>query len=220
MTSSLPPLDDAGRTPVPGALASALPDALLALGCLCTWVAPQAMPAGTAGGVLLLVLLEFIVVHSSAFMGMQLVTPGPAGRRVLTVLGFGLFYSLFVGAFSLAFHAWWPLVSFWLLTLNRLTPILLGRAPAGGEREHLQRTWAGNAICYIAAVFVTLVLPLPALGMTPERVAALHLPGRGIWVSQPWRVTAAAALYYGLVAWLEATDYRAIRTAPPASAPR
>jgi predicted Co/Zn/Cd cation transporter (cation efflux family) len=141
-------------------------------------------------------------------MGQLLFAGGGAGRRALGMLGLGLFYTLFVGAFALAFHTAWPLVSFWLLMLNRMSSVLLYPAPNRDQRAFLGTTWSAHVVCYIAGVLLTLVLPLPSLGLTPQFVASMHLPGRGIWVTQPWRVIAFGAFYFAVIAWCEWTNYR------------
>ena len=208
--SELPFDPDAGGTlPVPRAIASALPDIALAATCLAVWIAPSRFSPELPRWIMLTMLLEFVVVHSSAFMGQVLFTAGGPAKRAFRVLGLGLFYSLFVGGFALAFRTAWPLVSFWLLTLNRMSAVLLRPAPAGDQREFLNATWAAHVVCYLAGVFVTLLPPLPRLGFTPDLVASLRLPGSGLWISQPWRVVAFGAIYFAAVAACEWTDYRA-----------
>jgi uncharacterized protein (DUF3820 family) len=49
----------------PADLGAALPDLALAGVFLVTWVTPATFPHGTIGYLMLLMLLEFIIVHSS-----------------------------------------------------------------------------------------------------------------------------------------------------------
>ena len=58
------------RSPRPSAkgLASAAPDVGLALVFLAVWIAPAASMPGTVAYLTLLMVLEFIIIHSSAFM--------------------------------------------------------------------------------------------------------------------------------------------------------
>ena len=51
------------------AMLAAAPDIGLAAVFLIVWLAPEAAPAGTLTWLLLVMLLEFIIVHSSGFMG-------------------------------------------------------------------------------------------------------------------------------------------------------
>ncbi len=199
--------------PGPGALAhlaSALPDFALATACLLAWIAPEAFSFPVVPWILLTMLVEFIVVHSAPFMGLQLVSDIPSARKVRNVVVIGGFYSLFLLGFSLAFHTWWPFVSFWTLTLNRLTVLLFRQAPAGRERATLQASWAAGALCYLGGAFLTTLAPLPRLGLSPAFVASLQLSGGGLWIDEPWRVVAFGALYFASLGMLEATGFRAL----------
>jgi hypothetical protein len=161
---------------------------------------------------MLVMLLEFIIIHSAAFMGAVLFAPGSRGRRAWRVVGLGAFYSLFAGGFALAFKTAWPLWSFWGLTLNRMLSVLVGQAPEGEEREFLQRGWAACALAYLVFAFATIILPIPRLGITPDVVRTLGLQGEGLWVDQPWRVLAFGFVYFSAVGLSELFDHRWLRT--------
>lgn len=179
-----------------GSIVSAAPDAFLAALFLATWLVPRQVGLHRIGEFLLLVLLEFIVLHSAAFMGqVAWSTPSRASRGLRTV-GLGAFYTMFVAAFAMAFGQWWPLLAFWALTGNRLLGAVLGRVPKGLEKEQIRREWGVGVVLYLFAVGVTTVLPVPRFGITPAIVADLALPGSGLWIEQPHRVIAAGTLYY------------------------
>jgi len=203
-----------GRSPLP-ALLSALPDFALAGLFLATWIAPDLLGTGRIGQLMLVMLLEFIVVHSAAFMGMAAVGGTTTWHKIRAILGFGVFYTLFVGGFALAFGVLWPLAAFWGLTLNRLLSAILGQAAEGDERQLMMRGWAVGALAYLAAVFATTLLPVPRLGITSEVVTAAALPGSGLWISEPWRVLAAGFLYFSAVGLSELVDHRWLPAAPP-----
>jgi hypothetical protein len=57
---------------------------------------------------------------------------------------------------------------------------------------------------YVLGVFVTVILPLPRLGITPEVVAQLGIPGSGLWVERPHTVIAFGLLYFGALAAVKA----------------
>lgn len=177
---------------------ASIPDFALAGAFLITWLYPFALGETAVQYHLLTMLLEFIIVHSSAFMGSVAFSRDPASPRLRNIFGLGLFYSLFVGGFALGFKTWWPLYAFWGLTLNRMLGILIGDAPVGKERQYVQAGWALSAMYYLGGTFATLLLPVPALGMTHEVRAALDLPGSGVWVDEPQRVLAFGVLYFGL----------------------
>jgi hypothetical protein len=124
------------------------------------------------------------------------------------MLKFGVFYTLFIAGWALAFRAWWPLVAFWGLTLNRMLGVIMGQAPTGEERRFIKAGWAVGAMCYLGAVFATSILPVPRLGISPEVVDAAGLPGSGLWIEQPYRVLAAGMVYFAAVAMSELYDHR------------
>jgi hypothetical protein len=187
---------------------AALPDLALGLLCLVTWVAPGLIGVHWVRDVVLLMLMEFIVIHSSTFMG-TVAWGGFGGKlpRGVAIVGLGLFYSLFVGGFALGFRTWAPLLGFWGLTLNRLAGAML--APAGGaDSAQVMKGWASSTLFYLVAVFATTLLPVPPLGITPGVIEAADVPGdSGLWVTRPYTVVAAGFLYYTACALSELTSH-------------
>jgi hypothetical protein len=187
--------------------ALALPDAVSAGAFLLLWIAPFALGPDGVRNALLLMLVEFVLVHASGMLGGFLAThTGGRRRQLLAVLGFGLFYAVFVAAFAFIFQAWWPVLALlWLLgaKLGRLFSVL------HSEQAHAQRIadWGLQALVYILGVFATLFLPLPRLGLSADIQPQLGLPGSGIWVDEPHRVIAFGALYFGLLAWSKWKDW-------------
>ena len=183
---------------------SALPDAGLGAVFLITWLNPHVFGEGVLRRALLAMVMEFVVVHSSALMGSVLWAPSlGAAKKTLAAAGFGVMYSTILVGFALAIGAWWPVWAFWGLTLNRLTNALLARRPAKETRARMAGDWATSAALYLLWVFATTLLWVPALGITPEVVAAARLPGTGLWVQQPHRVVVAGAGYFLCQAWVE-----------------
>lgn len=193
---------------------TALPDLGMAAFCALVWVAPGRVGGQAVRYILLVMLLEFIVVHSAGFMGVAAFgtrRTGPLGRLgpAGAIVALGLFYSLFVAGFSAAFHAWWPLGAFWILTANRLLALLVARpADTDEARALIIRGWAAGAVCYLLGAFATTLLPVPRFGITDEVVAAQQLSGGGMWVDQPWRAVAFGVLYFGVVGWSELRAHR------------
>jgi hypothetical protein len=211
------PVDPDAPRALPANVASALPDLLFGLACLVTWIAPNAIAPGMVRWIVLTMLLEFIVIHSAAFMGTAILAPGRAWPRALGVAGLGAFYSLFVLGAALAFHTWWPLASFWVLTLNRMSTVLLRQAPSGEEGAYLRGSWAAGTATYLLGAMFTVFAPIPRLGITPGVVATLHLPSSGLWIAQPWRPVAFGFLYFTLVGWFELTGFSLFRRATAAA---
>lgn len=177
---------------------ASIPDFALAGAFLVTWINPYVLGELAVQYFLLTMLLEFIIVHSSGFMGSVAFSGGPMLSRMRHILGLGLFYSLFVGGFALGFSTWWPLYAFWGLTLNRMLGVLIGDAPVGQERKYVRAGWALSVMYYLGGAFATVLLPVPALGLTHEVRTALDLPGEGMWVDEPQRVLAFGVVYFAL----------------------
>lgn len=175
---------------------AALPDFLIAGAALLTWIDPSVLGEQWVGYFLTLMLLEFIVVHSAAFLGFAAFSDAPKRTRVMSVLGLSAFYTLFGAAISFGAKAWWPLLAFWGLVVNRLLVILFGAAPTGKEREVAAQGWAAGAGTYVLGVFVTLITPLPRLGVESSMVGTIGEGSGGLWVDEPHRVVAFAFLYF------------------------
>lgn len=180
-------------------LAAAIPDLALGAAFLLVWLAPSPFGPNVLANLTLIMLLEFIIMHSSAFMGTVMFKPGPRKAKLHALLGLAGFYTLFVGGFSLGFKTAWPLVSFWLLSLNRMMGVLVGNAPRGEEQAFVRRSWAASAIAYLFGAFATVLLPVPRLGLTEAVVAAQDRIGSGLWVDQPHRLVAFGFLYFTAV---------------------
>lgn len=181
-----------------GTVVDAAGDLGLAALFLVSWLAPGDALALPLQVLLLTMLLEFIVVHSTGFMGMAALAPGSSSRRAQIILGLGLLYTLFVGGFAYGFRTWSPLIAFWGLTLNRSLGVLLTSPPAGREELQMRKGWAAVTMTYLLAVGVTTVFPVPSFGITRAVVSAADLPSSGLWVSEPYRVAAAGVLHFGL----------------------
>lgn len=95
-----------------GAWIGALPDFGLAAVALLTWVRPGLLGTGLVRWFVMLMLLEFIVVHSAGFLGMAAFADEPLSRRIRGTILIGLFYSLFLVGFALSFRTWWPIGAF------------------------------------------------------------------------------------------------------------
>jgi hypothetical protein len=184
--------------------ASAVPDAALGVLFLVTWLVPRAFGPGLLKYAMMTMLLEFIVIHSSVFMGVVLWGSSfGAVKKTLATLGLGVFYTAFLVAFAHGTGAWWPVWAFWGLTVNRLTSALFSRMGGKQARANLANDWVTSVAFYLVWVFGTTFPWIPALGITPAVIAAAGLPGKGLWVEQPSRVLVAGAGYFLCQAWCE-----------------
>lgn len=188
-------------------LLAALPDGLTAGFFLLLWIVPGWLGEDALRTGLLMMLVEFVLVHATGILGQIALGADPGRRRWKPLLGFSLLYLAFVGAWAFAFEAWWPLLALLWLVAGK---VQLARQPiAGPEKlERMKSEWALSAIFYLGGVFATVVLPLPRLGIGPEVVAAARLPGSGLWVDQPHTVVAFGLAYFGLLAVAKARHWQ------------
>ncbi|HEY4612254.1 MAG TPA: hypothetical protein VII11_04670 [Bacteroidota bacterium] len=200
------------KTPQPGVTLaswlSAVPDFALGAVFLVTWVAPYTFGELMVSYLVLVMLMEFIIIHSSVFLGSVFVADTPKRKKSLTLIGVGMFYTLFVGGFSLAFGEWWPLVAFWAMIVNRLLGVLLGKAPTGTEKDLLRKSWATNILWYLVFAFVTILLPMPEFGISSAVIARQDFSSEGIWIDEPYRAAAFGFLYFTAVGLTELYSYR------------
>lgn len=202
-------MSNSARTDTPGggplstvarAIAAA-PDAVTCASFLLLWIAPTALGPDAVRGALLLMVVEFLLIHATAMLGGTLEARRGDGRSPIpALLLFGALYLGMVGAFALAFGQWWPLAAMGWLLLGKLRTLF---GADGGEAARQQRKddWALSMMAYLGGVVATSLLPLPRLGLQPEVVATLGLPGSGQWIESPQTGIAFGALYFGFLAW-------------------
>jgi len=188
-------------------LLSALPDVGFAGVFLITWIRPATFGPFMVKWLLLVMLMEFIIVHASGFMGVVATGPSSRAARVFLLTVLGAFYTLFAGGASVVFRSWWPITAFWGQTLNRMLGVILGQATDAQHRDLVMNGWAAAVMFYLGGCFATILLPIPTLGITPAVVAAQHIPGGGLWVEHPEKVIAFGVIYFALTGWSEITAH-------------
>ena len=216
--------DAAAATSDPGrpwaALLGALPDFSLAFLFLSTWLHPLARRELMVRDLTALMLLEFVVMHSSMLMFFSVLSDEPKRTKVAILLGGSAVYALFAAAFAASFHSWWPFLSFWMLTANRLASVLLGAAPDSRQRALTRQTWVVSVAAYLFGTAVTASVVVPALGVTPEVIARQHFSGGGLWIDEPYRCLAFGALYFGVQGLSGVADFLMLRHWQKTGAPR
>ncbi len=190
------------RIPYPHVFSS-LPDFVLGLAFLITWIDPYALGDSMPQYFMLVMLLEFIIIHSAAFMGMMIFSDAPPLKRAIYIIGLGLFYSLFVAAFCLGFNDWWPMGAFWVLIFNRLMSAVFSGSESEEKKKFVAGMWSVNVGCYLVGVFATTLLPVPAFGITSSVISSLNLQGGGLWIAEPYRVLAFGWFYFTAVGYFE-----------------
>lgn len=164
---------------------------------LVTWVNPGSSLARPVEWLLLLMLLEFITVHSSAMLGSMWASPEPREKRLRSIGLLTLMYGLFVGGFSAGFSTWAPFVGFWILSANRLLGMVVGGRPGPKAKRDAERSWARSVFLFVVGAGATTFLPVPRLGLTSKVMEGIDIAGSGLWVDEPWRVLAFGAAYFG-----------------------
>jgi hypothetical protein len=192
-------------------LLAALPDAVTAALFLIAWIEPSIPGPEYVKNLMLVMLIEFIVMHSSAFYSIIAADDGDSPiKRSLFLIGLSAFYLTFVAAFAFAFDSTWPLFAFAWLFVSRFIHLWVHPAENGAETGRMMALWGASAFAYLVGAFATAILPLPALGITPAFINSMHLTGSGEWIERPYTVLAFGALYFGIQAWakyaLSATD--------------
>ena len=185
-------------------LVGALPDAVTSFIFLVAWIAPTALGPQWVKDLMLTMLIEFIVMHSGVFY--SAIVGGAAGARAqrsLLLIGLTAFYMLFIIGFSVAFKSTWPIFAFGWLFVSRFATIWIHPQLSARATAAMASQWAASAVFYLVGVFVTLLLPLPSLGLTREFVASMQLSGSGAWIDHPHIVIAFGALYFGAQSWFK-----------------
>ena len=184
-----------------GRVFSVLPDLLTALACMVVWISPMTFGPDAVKTVVLMMLMEFLMVHGTGFFtGIAFMDDAPPRKRLLGMLGLLCFYALFVGAFAFSFKAWWPVWVFAWLAISKALWIFVAPRDRAAEMDRQMKSWAFSTAAYLAAVFTTLMLPIPELGITASIQPELGLSGGGEWIDHPHIAVAGMALYYFAIA--------------------
>lgn len=176
---------------------AAAPDFTLALIFLLAWIAPRLFGLESVQNLILVLVFEFVILHSAAVLVAVLLGGFSAqgGRTTLVVVS--LFYLLFGVGFSFIIGAYWPVIAIVVLTINRMMTLRQTLEGPRRKRYGVIVAWALTFGAYIAAMIVGAVFPWPALGLDAEVVAFLTDRASGSMVEVPQSSMAFGVLYYG-----------------------
>lgn len=187
-----------------GRLAGALPDAVVAASFLVLWIAPTAFGTGGVRKAMLLMILEFLLLHSTIMVPLLVAWAfrrgGGRGTRGGIIALSLLTYGFFVAVLCFGFRAWWPALVFGWTAFGKF---LVVAHDAGDDDGALQvKVWIVSILSYLLLAFVTLFVPLPELGLDGIGRRELGFDGdmSGIWISDPQRVLAFGMLYFAVLA--------------------
>lgn len=170
-------------------------DLALAGTFLITWIAPSTFGERTVHHLTFLMLLEFLVVHATGFLGAVGAKDESQTHRALMTAGLLAFYLCFAGAFSVIYGGWWPLIAFLMLFLGKL-PNVVFHPPGFDGQMIVMSNWAAMTALYLFGAAATLIYEVPPLGVTPEVIAAQAFGVGGEWPEQPFRVMAFGTIYF------------------------
>jgi hypothetical protein len=195
--------------PIASRIAAALPDVITAGVFMWVWLDPSDWRRELVAQGMLVMLVEFILIHSSPFLGSAVMAYDlPLSKRLYRLGGMGIFYLLFVGGWAWTFKSWWPVIAFVWLFGAKFVAVLSGRRLDEVGKARQQGLWGMSILWYLLAVFATLFLPMPEFGVTGHG-HAYGIPGSGEWVSHPHIVIAAGFFYFFLLGFskLKGWDY-------------
>jgi hypothetical protein len=177
-----------------------LPDALTCAFFLIVWWNPLVFGPLSVRTAMLTMLLEFYLVHATGmFTGFASGTDLPKWKKIGALLGLSLFYLMMIGAFARSFEQWWPLVAFVWLLAGKIAWVVAN--PDGEDNTMFRQmaAWAASVALFLAGVLYTCIADIPRWGMTAalQPSFGLDMTSEGLWESQPHRVVAFGALYFG-----------------------
>lgn len=179
-------------------LSAGLFDFVTAFLFLATWIRPEWLGRAWVKSLLLVMLVEFLVVHSFGFFVAMTQEGGP--RSVWMLLGVGSIYLVFAGAFAAAFRTWWPVLLFGWLIGSKLFALVTGAVEPQAQTDYVLRLWVVSTLAYLMLALGTTLLPLPRLGVRDHGHAYGIDPGAsGTWIEQPHRVLAFGFFYFACI---------------------
>ncbi|MCI5105450.1 MAG: hypothetical protein MRY76_01925 [Pseudomonadales bacterium] len=181
-----------------GALSSALPCFYLSWVLFNVWRDPMAWDQGEWVRLGLgLLILEFVLLHSGAFMASVIAKQQALGKKLQYLAGLIAFYSLMVLGFALSLDSDSLLWIFAGVCVGRLFTAI-SNADEGADL--MMARSANGVLLYILVVFATVLLPLPQWGIDPQLLAEIWPDrGGGLWEREPQRAIAGAAVYFLLL---------------------
>lgn len=181
-----------------GALSSALPCFYLSWVLFNVWRDPRAWDNGNwVRFGLGLLILEFVLLHSGAFMSAMIAKKHTLARRLQLFAGLFLFYALMVLGFALSLDSFSLLWIFGGVCLGRLVTALTNNSEGA---ETMMARSASGVLLYILVVFATVLLPIPEWGIDASVLNDVYPDrGGGLWERQPERAIAGGAVYFLLM---------------------
>jgi len=149
-------------------------------------------------------LTEFLVITASVFMTLFAASDASTIRKIVWICIFGGVYIIFGACWSLIIKTIAPVASMIVLLASRFTFVLFSGKLSQRETKHQMMVLHIRCAAYVfLACVIIMPLNLPRFGMTAELITNLHLPHRGLWISEPHRVAAFGVVYFLILAIVE-----------------
>jgi len=182
-------------------LLAALPDVITAAVFLIAWVAPTRLGPEYVRDLTLVMAIEFIVIHSSVFYAVIAGVNAKRSKRIAWLSGLSCLYLVFVFGFSIQYKSSWPIFAFGWLFVSRFMHLWTSPVPSDVEGVRMVKLWAVSVVAYLAGAFVTILVPLPPLGMTSQFVSSmLESTGAGWSSGETYTTLAYGLLYFSILA--------------------
>lgn len=178
-----------------GWLSAGLLDFATAFLFAATWFRPSWLGQHWVKSLMLVMLVEFLVVHSFGFLFVA--TEEGGTKSVAMLLGFGAFYLLFAAVFAAAFKSWWPVWMFGWLIASKLWALLTGVVEPDAQKAYVTSVWVVSVLAYLFGCAFTSLFPLPRLGLRKHgHDYGIARDASGLWIEQPHRVIAFGLIYF------------------------
>jgi len=145
---------------------------------------------------MLVMLIEFLAIHSSAMLGGAIGDRNSRWRQPHIMVGLSMLYAVFVATFAWVFAVWWPVLWFVWLVGNKIGLSWLGVGVNHDRNAYAYGIVVLSMLLYLGGVFFTIFAPLPRLGLSPETIGQLGPAMSGIWIESPHRLLGFGALYF------------------------
>jgi len=166
---------------------------------LITWVSPTFLGDDMLTHLLLLMILEMLVILCTGMFGAIASRSSTIlMRAVHFLLVFGL-AALIAAGYCLAMGSFWALFGFFFLILTKAHMVIF-RPPDFAGQQWIMINWAGMVVAYLGLIFVTHLVELPPLGLSPAYLETHGFEGGGTWEESPQIFLAFGAAYFTTIA--------------------
>lgn len=176
-------------------LISAVPDFALAAVFYITWNAPYTFGTHTVHHLVFVMLVEFLVVHATGFMGAISARGTGKWERIGMFSALSLFYVLMAAGFAASYQGIWPIVAM-IYLLGSKIPNIMFRPTSDDAMMGVMANWAAMVCLYLFGCMYALTAGVESRGITPEVIAAQGFDVGGEFPEKPYIVMVFGAVYF------------------------